>query len=407
LGTALLALSAPLAAIASLPGQAFGLGTQFLVLSGAFLFLFVLNVCGAIRRGRKTRALEGEVAKLRASNATIRFALDGARKYMAEVTTALARKSEAQEKKLVGELQMIESLIRGFTVSAAKTAEAPREAEAPQKAMAGLADPAMLDVIRHALEENRVELHLQPMLTLPQRRVRFYEALSRLRSEDGAIIMPAQYIRVAATAGLMSTVDNLLLLRCVQLVRRLAQKNRDIGVFCNISGHTLSDTEFFPQFFDFLSRHRDLAGHIVFEFAQGFILRAGAAEEANLRRLAGLGFHFSMDQATDLDLDFAKLRRLGFTYLKVRADILLSGMKDANAAVTAEDFKDLLARNGISLIAERIEDEKTVLQLLDYNVGFGQGYLFGRPRPVREFSEAEEPVAAPTAESRPIRSRAG
>ena len=69
-------------------------------------------------------------------------------------------------------------------------------------------------------------------------------------------------------------------------------------------------------------------------------------------------------------------------------------MRDANAAVAAEDFKDLLARNGINLIAERIEDEKTVVQLLDYNVDFGQGYLFGEPKPIREMAEAHDAARA-------------
>jgi cyclic-di-GMP phosphodiesterase TipF (flagellum assembly factor) len=59
-------------------------------------------------------------------------------------------------------------------------------------------------------------------------------------------------------------------------------------------------------------------------------------------------------------------------------------MQTANAAVAAEDFKKLLERHGLNLIAERVEDEKTVVQLLDYNVDFAQGYLFGEPRAVRE-----------------------
>ena len=52
--------------------------------------------------------------------------------------------------------------------------------------------------------------------------------------------------------------------------------------------------------------------------------------------------------------------------------------------VAAEDFKKLLERHGLNLIAERVEDEKTVVQLLDYNVDFAQGFLFGEPRAVRE-----------------------
>ena len=52
--------------------------------------------------------------------------------------------------------------------------------------------------------------------------------------------------------------------------------------------------------------------------------------------------------------------------------------------VAAEDFKKLLTRHGLNLIAERVEDEKTVVQLLDYAVDYAQGYLFGEPRAVRE-----------------------
>ena len=85
-------------------------------------------------------------------------------------------------------------------------------------------------------------------------------------------------------------------------------------------------------------------------------------------------------------IDFGKLKSLGFRHLKVRADTLTRGMTGANAAVAAEDFKKLLERHGLNLIAERVEDEKTVVQLLDYSVDFAQGYLFGEPRAVRDDS---------------------
>ena len=59
---------------------------------------------------------------------------------------------------------------------------------------------------------------------------------------------------------------------------------------------------------------------------------------------------------------------MGFSHMKVRADMLTSGMGGAQAAVAAEDLKKLLSRHGLNLIAERVEDEKTVVQLLDYAV---------------------------------------
>ena len=67
-------------------------------------------------------------------------------------------------------------------------------------------------------------------------------------------------------------------------------------------------------------------------------------------------------------------------------------MSGAGSAVAAEDFKKLLTRHGLNLIAERVEDEKTVVQLLEYAVDYAQGYLFGEPRAVRE--DSLKPVSA-------------
>jgi cyclic-di-GMP phosphodiesterase TipF (flagellum assembly factor) len=309
------------------------------------------------------------------------------------VKTAVEAKATAQSKKIISELQVLESLMRDFAgkiAGAARTA-APVEHTIERRATANaknyletLGEPELLETIRAALEENRVDLYLQPIVSLPQRKLRFYEALSRLRAEDGAVIMPAQYMKVAAPAGLMSVVDNLLLFRCVQIVRRLTAKHKGIGVFCNISGDTLADQEFFPQFLEYMHHNRDLSNQIVFEFSQAAVAKAGPQGDSNLMYLSNLGFALSMDHVEDLALDFAKMKGLGFRHLKVRAQTLTSGMKGANALVSAEDFKKLLERHGQNLIAERVEDEKTVLQLLDYNVDFAQGYLFGEPRAVRE-----------------------
>jgi cyclic-di-GMP phosphodiesterase TipF (flagellum assembly factor) len=196
--------------------------------------------------------------------------------------------------------------------------------------------------------------------------------------------MPAQYRKIAAPVGLMSVVDNLLLFRCVQIVRRLIAKNRGVGIFCNISGDTLADAEFFPQFLEYMHHNRDLASQIVFEFSQASVLNAGQKGEENLAYLSGLGFALSMDHVETLAMDFGKLQSVGFRYIKVKADTLTDGMMRAQAAVAAEDIKSLLQRHGLNLIAERVENEKTVVQLLDYSVDFAQGYLFGEPRPVRE-----------------------
>ena len=362
------------------------------ICAGAILALGCTQVDAALRRRRDKRAADRDIAGLKRVSFQFEQALNDTRGKMDDLSRAIEAKTSAQNKKIVAELQVLETLMREFASKVSRTAKAepaldrtapPRQGPASSYVNT-LGDSGMLEIIRASLEQNRVDLYLQPIVSLPQRKLRFYEALSRLRSEDGKVIMPEQYIKVAAPAGLMSVVDNLLLFRCVQIVRKLTQKSRDIGVFCNISGDTLADAEFFPQFLEYMHHNRDLGAQIVFEFSQDAVIKAGAQGEANLAYLASLGFALSMDHVSSLALDFAKLKKIGFRHIKIRAHTLTDGMSGAGAVVGAEDLKKLLERNGLNLIAERVEDEKTVVQLLDYGVDFAQGFLFGEPRAVRE-----------------------
>src|SRR6185437_12285844 len=73
----------------------------------------------------------------------------------------------------------------------------------------------------------------------------------------------------------------------------------------------------------------------------------------------------------------------GFRFIKVPAELLLSRIGGVGNIHPA-DFSDLLGRFGMDLVAEHIESEARVVELLDYDVRFGQGFLFSPPRPVRQ-----------------------
>jgi cyclic-di-GMP phosphodiesterase TipF (flagellum assembly factor) len=247
----------------------------------------------------------------------------------------------------------------------------------------GLNHDRIAEVIAKAVDSDRIDLYLQPIVTLPQRKVRYYEAMSRLRSEEGEIIPAGDFIDVAETAGLMPKIDNLLAFRCVQVTRRLQLKSRDVGVFCNISGSTLIDPAYFKQFLDFVDANRALGPALMFEFTQAAYRSFGPLEHESLAALAERGFRFSMDHVTDLRMEPKELADRSFRYLKVPAKLLLNKANDAQSDIHPEDLADLLARSGVDLIAERIESESMVVDLLDYDVRFGQGFLFSAPRPVR------------------------
>ena len=247
----------------------------------------------------------------------------------------------------------------------------------------GLSREGVVNEIARAIDESRIDLYLQPIVTLPQRKVRFYEALSRLRAEDGDIIPASDFIDYAESAGMMPKLDNILLFRCVQVTRRLQLKNREVGLFCNLSISTLTDPVQFKQLLDFTDANRALAGALTFEFSQSAYRSFGPIEQESLAALSEQGFRFSMDRLTDLRFEPKDLAERSFRFVKVPAKLLLNKSTSAQGDIHPQDLADLLARSGIDLIAERIENESMVVDLLDYDVRFGQGFLFSPPRPVR------------------------
>jgi cyclic-di-GMP phosphodiesterase, flagellum assembly factor TipF len=276
----------------------------------------------------------------------------------------------------------------------------PSDLEGTNRAVTGGSVDLEVAAIRAAIDANRIDLYLQPIVTLPQRKVRYYEAMSRLRKEAGEILHASDFIPQAESGGLMPTIDNLVIFRCVQLVRRLLLKNREIGLFCNLSQTTLTDTTIFPQFLEFMEANRAIAPSLVFQFTQSAVRAMGAIEYESLAALFERGFRFSMGHVMGLRLEPNELANRGFRYIKVNVNLLLNTNRPAPTDIRPGDLSDLLGRFGIDLIVDRIEHERSVIDLLDYDVRYGQGSLFSPPRPVRAeaLQASPELPKAPTGE---------
>ena len=240
-----------------------------------------------------------------------------------------------------------------------------------------------LAAIRNAIEENRLDIYLQPLVTLPQRKVRYYEAVTRLRDDKDQLITAEDFIGVAEAAGMIGRIDHMVMLRCVQVLRRLMVRNKEVGVFCNIAAATLSNTATFAQCLDFLDANRALAPSFVLEFKQTTFRNLGPTETEHLASLAQRGYRFSIDHVTDLRFEPRELADRGVRFIKVPASLLLDPKLNSTSDIHPSDLSDLLGRFGIDLIAEKIEGERAVVDLLDFDVRFGQGFLFAPPRPLR------------------------
>jgi len=182
------------------------------------------------------------------------------------------------------------------------------------------------------------------------------------------------------------------LFRCVQIVRKLMKQDRRVGIFCNLSPSALSDEHFFPQFLDFMRENRDLAGSVIFEIPQAAFEMRTSLEARAMAKLVDLGFRFSIDRVSNVEIDLPDLERAGVKYIKISAQtlteqIVRQGLRPRSAItreIAAADISAIFQRYGIDLIAERIENEQLVLEALDLEAPFGQGHLFGAPRPIKE-----------------------
>jgi cyclic-di-GMP phosphodiesterase TipF (flagellum assembly factor) len=269
---------------------------------------------------------------------------------------------------------------------AGETAPAPAAPQAASEAAApapSRSQTQLVAALKNAVEENRLDIYLQPMVTLPQRKVRYYEAVTRLRDHKDQVLAAEDFISTAEAAGLIGRIDHAVMLRCIQVLRRLMVRNKEVGVFCNVSAATLSNPTHFAQCLDFLEANRALAPSFVLEFKQATFRKLGPSEIENLAALSQRGYRFSIDHVTDLRIEPRELADRGVRFIKVPASLLLDPKQTSTSDIHPSDLSDLLGRFGIDLVAEKIEGERAVVDLLDYDVRFGQGFLFAPPRPLR------------------------
>ena len=100
-------------------------------------------------------------------------------------------------------------------------------------------DARRLAAIVDAFEHDRIDVHLQPILSLPQRKVRAYEALARLRLADEATLVPAEFLPMLKRCGLTAKLDRRVIAKAAAVARHLIAKSSYAFVSCNLSPQAL------------------------------------------------------------------------------------------------------------------------------------------------------------------------
>jgi EAL domain-containing protein (putative c-di-GMP-specific phosphodiesterase class I) len=270
------------------------------------------------------------------------------------------------------------------TPAAAAQAPAPRSAPAARAPAAVQAartpTQAALEEIADAIEYERVEVAVAPIVGLADQRLMHHDMTMRLLTASGGVLVPQGISSVARGTGLVPLLDALKVGRAVRVAQSLESANVAGAVFCRVTGEGLMAKRVVRALAGEPGHVPPAATRVVLMFVQQEIRSFGHAHWSALADLADQGFRFCVSDLVDLDLDIQTLRNVGFMFARSEAGVVLSGLALRGTVIPPKEINRYLGSAGFSLIADQVEGEPVLAALRGCQVTLGQGDLLGRPQ---------------------------
>jgi PAS domain S-box-containing protein len=237
-------------------------------------------------------------------------------------------------------------------------------------------DARWLGRIRDAIDNDRLVLYSQPIVDLLTGDTVQQELLLRMRAEDGSIIAPGEFLPIAERYGLISEIDRWVIRQAVGLAA-----GGEATEF-NLSAASIGDPTVLRELASAIEETGADPSLLVVEVTETAMMNQLDAGRQFAEQVTALGCRLALD---DFGTGFASL-----SYLKQIPAQLLKIDIEFVRDLTHSDTDERLVRGIIGIarefdqttIAEGIEDEATLVLLRELGVHLGQGYLFGRPRPL-------------------------
>ena len=253
--------------------------------------------------------------------------------------------------------------------------------------------------ILSALNAQRMDVFLEPILDLSEQRPQHYEVSISLRTVSGHAINLAEAASDLSGTGLLPLIDQARIARAGQIARRLADRGKAGAVFTDLHGETLEDGGFKDTFANNPLSSGAFPGQLVLTLPQSHVMTFTTADWHTLDRLRNAGFGFALSDVTTLDMDFPSLAEAGFTFARLDAETFLIGLPTTDAVVPPQDICRHLAASGLMLIVGGILEDHQLARVFGFGVVFGQGALFGGPRPMKEQATTASRLTGQTATS--------
>lgn len=236
-------------------------------------------------------------------------------------------------------------------------------------------------LIQRALDESRFRLRFQRIEPLRSGAVPVKaEFLVSVRSQEGALLAPAQFLPAAERYHMMPKLDRHIVRLALQYIGADCPELEGIDVFSiNLSGQSLADREFLDYVLRQLTETGVAPHRICFEITETAVIGNLDAALRFIERLRAVGCSFALDDFGTGLSSFGYLRSLPVDYLKIDGQFVRNLGEDRINRAIVESINQIGHLMGAKTVAEFVEDQFLRAALRDMGVDYGQGWGIHRP----------------------------
>jgi PAS domain S-box-containing protein len=242
--------------------------------------------------------------------------------------------------------------------------------------------------IRDALDEDRFVLYAQPIVDLMTGETVQHELLLRMRSEDGEIIAPGEFLPAAERYGLISEIDRWVIRQAVQIA------SEGVPTEFNLSGRSIGDPDILRELATAVQESGVDPSLLVVEVTETAFMGQTEAGRAFAQSVRELGCRLALDDFGTGFSSLSYLKHLPADHLKIDIEFVRELTASETDARVVRGIVGLAREFNQTTIAEGVEDEATLVMLREMGVDLAQGYLFGRPAPMASGARGSDRVPA-------------
>lgn len=233
--------------------------------------------------------------------------------------------------------------------------------------------------IKSALKNDDFLLHFQPIIEIASGQPLIYEALVRMRGDDGELIPPAAFIPAANRFGLMVDIDLMVIRKTFEALSGFRRSGYDLRFTLNLSGYVFNDSKLVDFVDEQLKEHGLDPSAVVLEITEQVAVQHLGQACGLIHDLMALGCRIALDDFGTGFSSFNYLKHLPVDYIKIDGGFVRNMVHDKVDQAMVKSIIQVARTVGKQTIAEYVQDEETLAMLRDLGVDYAQGYYLGKP----------------------------